>query len=660
MMYKDATFAEKYSDKIALLVALIVSLFAAYLMFAPSKKSIQERTEKLIKDAGQIKIEALADNLPSGVRKDRYFEDAKEFEAKLDTRLGQKMASLLAPAVGPRVESHQINDSISYIKMPLFPVATQIKCSADYYDFKSQREFSAWLAKRVLTLDPRSNANLNKATELSEEYTALMRKQDPDERMRHLSVLHFTAKYQKYKMRQAYSRVKFPVLYKREVVTGWVLERQKKDPATGQWGSTEVVEHLPNQEMMFSDLGDLTPQQSDFVVNMAIQNEKENAYVELPPLSNRSRPFVNPLEVDSRVYTLEQRKRLTKNAKLLESVLKEKAKLQKSIDREEKREQARRDRELKSGRKPRSLSKRKTDKGLGGSILPDSNRPSRNARKRKTKLERLIEKMTVLEDKVSRLESDREAIDHEADASNGGDVQVEDPIGEDLTEEEKRRQAEQTIEILAHDMSMDPGHYYRYRIRIALLNPLYHREKVNPEQKAEIGDKLYLLTDPSAWSAAVYVYPIRTFFVKQASKDSSAAVEVIRMHHGKYYRENFRVYPGETIGEPKAVKMYVANPSRGTVTPNKKIIVDFNVGAVAIDTALTEQGLGLVYTSDAMGGVIRVKSRPSTSDPEYYVLYNRLTEEKKGRSRGGYRSSGRPRRALSGSGGGYIAPPSFD
>ena len=104
------------------------------------------------------------------------------------------------------------------------------------------------------------------------------------------------------------------------------------------------------------------------------------------------------------------------------------------------------------------------------------------------------------------------------------------------------------ITVWAHDITVEPDRIYRYRLRVAILNPLYLRGPYLVEEQKAKADERVLLSDPSAWEeigthAKTYFYLVGGSRAKQ-----EATVEVYRIFNGQWHREDFSVRPGEPIG----------------------------------------------------------------------------------------------------------------
>ena len=122
------------------------------------------------------------------------------------------------------------------------------------------------------------------------------------------------------------------------------------------------------------------------------------------------------------------------------------------------------------------------------------------------------------------------------------------------------------IDVWAHDLSVEPGVTYRYRIIVKIMNPLLKRSsQLTDEQRAQYADLLSLESEASEW-VQVKIPPTKFFFLVNASVEhQQASVEVWRVYNGRPFKQIFDVGPGQPIGgsvtfdingEPATVDLY--------------------------------------------------------------------------------------------------------
>jgi hypothetical protein len=109
------------------------------------------------------------------------------------------------------------------------------------------------------------------------------------------------------------------------------------------------------------------------------------------------------------------------------------------------------------------------------------------------------------------------------------------------------------VKVWAHDLTVEHGKTYRYRIIVDVLNPLFQKRGVDPEQERENFHKLSIAAAPSEWSAPVTIEPAIQFFLTRAQA-SNAQLEIWRIFNGRWEDMTVTVRPGEIMGDVKTVQ----------------------------------------------------------------------------------------------------------
>ncbi len=190
-----------------------------------------------------------------------------------------------------------------------------------------------------------------------------------------------------------------------------------------------------------------------------------------------------------------------------------------------------------------------------------------------------------------------------------------------------------------HDDTVEPGKTYRYRMRISIWNGFVGRRAAlrDPSQ----AEKSALVGEWSEPGDPVEVAPRVRFYVraKGSGNDPAALVDVFAWHSGNWYKESFNVQPGDTIGEPKDVKLGESEDGK----PQREMI-DFGTGAVVLDIrvedpvwmrraqgkgefAYSEQrGVTIVYVDPVDGQVKQRFDRLDRLDRKYTELREETEE----------------------------------
>jgi len=103
----------------------------------------------------------------------------------------------------------------------------------------------------------------------------------------------------------------------------------------------------------------------------------------------------------------------------------------------------------------------------------------------------------------------------------------------------------------AHDDTTEPGGTYRYRIRLGVFNPVAGTDML-ADSDMDQKDQVILWSEFSSITDVVEIPKRLYFFAKDVQeKTNTAVVEVARYALGYWRTEDFRVEPGEVIGQEK-------------------------------------------------------------------------------------------------------------
>lgn len=112
--------------------------------------------------------------------------------------------------------------------------------------------------------------------------------------------------------------------------------------------------------------------------------------------------------------------------------------------------------------------------------------------------------------------------------------------------------------VWGHDLHVQPGHTYRYRLAVRIYNPFFGRKRNLVESQQALADKFTISSTPSEWSEPIRVNSMRRVFVTQATPPGGTVIgalslgrvtaEVYRFYDGVQWMETFNVTPGGYIG----------------------------------------------------------------------------------------------------------------
>jgi hypothetical protein len=116
---------------------------------------------------------------------------------------------------------------------------------------------------------------------------------------------------------------------------------------------------------------------------------------------------------------------------------------------------------------------------------------------------------------------------------------------------------EESIDLWAHDLGVEPGATYRYRTRVVVNNPLFRKSsELDPDDAAQqaLAMEPFARGQWSQWSDQIVVGAKEYFFVTKAemSGQGSAAgpkatIEVYKMYYGHYRRSTLSASPGDGL-----------------------------------------------------------------------------------------------------------------
>jgi hypothetical protein len=109
--------------------------------------------------------------------------------------------------------------------------------------------------------------------------------------------------------------------------------------------------------------------------------------------------------------------------------------------------------------------------------------------------------------------------------------------------------------VWVHDLSVEPGAVYRYRVRYGVNNPLYKRSVGSDEpEMLEVAERPVVESEWSGWTEPVSVGRTSYFFVTNARDQgqlgqsaSAATAEVYRMFYGYYRKHTLSLEPGDAV-----------------------------------------------------------------------------------------------------------------
>ena len=155
--------------------------------------------------------------------------------------------------------------------------------------------------------------------------------------------------------------------------------------------------------------------------------------------------------------------------------------------------------------------------------------------------------------------------------------------------------------IWAHDITIEPGRVYRYRMAVEVYNPFFLRRIHLTEEQEHLAENFSMRSEFTEWSSPVESQRPVHVFVNRATAPSqerdgllgsrigSATIEVFRFYDGRWWEQSFTVQPGQRIGS-------VREEGRG----DDRREIDYSTDWFVLDILPDVDGSGGREGSDAM------------------------------------------------------------
>lgn len=325
------------------------------------------------------------------------------------------------------------------------------------------------------------------------------------------------------------------------------IERQEL--VAGEWTGSEVIEALPGQFSLRERLAresELGAEDRDEILAMLI-DESMSSQISQPDFypTEESRWLEPPAFLEEEaVNQIQQDDSMDSAARLRQIKLRKLARLEKERDKLIEK--------FGEGGGPGAGS------GLGSSSGGGSNSGGSRggagggkdagtdaAAKARARIERLKKEVEELRAELGIVEED--PFDDSSDKkATSDDEAVKDP-------------SEATGWVWGYDISALPGRTYRYRVTLAVYNPLFARKLSLVEEQEQLAESMVKLIDASEWSAPYMVIPSLQVLAVRAMPSGyegnsgrlgygEATAEVWRFYEGQWWPRRFSIQPGDVIG----------------------------------------------------------------------------------------------------------------
>lgn len=435
-------------------------------------------------------------------------------------------------------------------------------------------------------------------------------------------------------------------------VAGLFLQRQTLDPATGEWTDTTVVPSLPGQIAF----GRPDAPQIDYTEQLALSHvmlvRSNQLVIVQPPFVETAGglPWTPPFAPDMKLNREDQ----ARLAELQQSIDKLNGQIrvqerQLGIETQQPNQPSRMPEpgmpEMPTGREPATA--RDNNNNRSAAIRERAEEDRRKRRERYDELVRQRDDLIAQKNALLGIET-RGGINTSQpgmpEMDFGGDINDPGhympppqpypqpqypqpgmpPRGNSMPtqpgEEGKAEpQPDKVVDVWAHDLTVEPGKTYRYRMVATMLNPLFRVGGINPDQMAANLNRIAVGPDEAAfeaspWSDPVSIDPAYYYFLVSATGNGAVGrFSVWTVYDGKWRNAIFEESAGDPVGGAARVPTSVGNS-----------LVDMHINRYLVD--LVVEGAAnarAMLANPANGDLSSVKQ----IDPSSNELLQRLQAE---------------------------------
>jgi len=385
------------------------------------------------------------------------------------------------------------------------------------------------------------------------------------------------------------------------VITDVILERETLDEATEQWGNRTRIDVLPGQPSFRSQRAEYERDVVDYVMAMIRDYQRDLSNPPFPPLATHSRPWRSPFD-DERELTMEERRLMMTLSGEIAELQRRIPLLSAQLTRERQTAQPP-GQPARGTAPPRQTTTQRTDPREEQLTL---------MRQLLAEKERLYAELTG-----ARVTLARERQRFDADAWTQSDMRRPGAMRDGV--DGVNDGALDRVAIWAHDLTIEPGRVYRYRVIVSVLNPLFQRGRLTDEQRAQYYHRLSLESAPSSWSEPIRTQAVPQWFVEAVNPSTQqATVQVWRIFDGMPNSVTFTAAPGDPIGGRTTMQSHDGMPRD----------VDMHVPAVVVDLYRQSLGsageAGVLLIMDTQTGLLQ--ERTDRSDKGSDELLMLITE----------------------------------
>lgn len=647
---KGIGFFEQHVEKIILTVTVLVLAIAFYTQFIREPHSIPEGSPQEIKTKVESEIESLNRRLNGNANVPNY-EVAGFDEHFEQTTIRNAPGSGLATGVigNPPIEPPIAEGGGETYSLPRPPMATGFEVAAGHALLATSGNQGEITQQLIDILDQRAPYDF--------QYVSVA------------ADFPFAQWVRRLEQRRSGQDPPVPTRWwgSRRFLAGVLLQRQELDPVTGEWSDPVIIDPMPGQ-IGYRENAEQVWEPGEFQQTLSLISNQQQ-FVQQPPFVPTAGgvPWTPPGEG---LASLSPETQLE-----LRGLFDDLEGVRDRIFRMEERNGNARTRTDNSRSRSRTTTNRRsTGGGMGaaGGAFGGNNAarrtpaPTRSRDQNLSPLDRLRNQEVEIINEIMAIllpdqaeQQNNQPVAQQPGFNQPGMMQpgfnpgmrgnnTAQPVqSAGITEDEVR--------VWAHDITVEPGKTYRYRVIVNVLNPLFRRSNINKQQRAENYRKIALGPDPdelesSPWSRPITTDPVNFFWLVDGSlQNQQAEVEIWTRYSGQWERLESRVSAGDAIGGNTNIEGPMGITSLRMYTG--QTMVDYaSLGAGAASAAL-------LFIDDSTGQLDYRTVEGDAENVNYVRLLNEmdaiafLQEVGAGGNRGGMPGMGNPGMGNPGMGG---------
>ncbi len=133
----------------------------------------------------------------------------------------------------------------------------------------------------------------------------------------------------------------------------------------------------------------------------------------------------------------------------------------------------------------------------------------------------------------------------EAPPANGGPAAPVAPVG-DLPKGPFDPDAQPDFAVWAHDVTVQPGKTYRYKLQYVIASPVFGTQQVCQPQA--LADQFTIVSEFSAWTEPVDVESDTNFYATKSARPGMVTFDIFKWQSGAWQRQSVDASPGDLIG----------------------------------------------------------------------------------------------------------------